>query len=599
MTSAVADTAELRRVLDLPRRTDQDLDALAAQMTELLAVTNRCPGKADALGMCDVCRSPMRLRRVQALALHDIGTQGGALLPVGVGEGKSMIFWLTAQILESKCALGLLPASLVKNAEDAYRQLSGHWLMPTSVRLFSYEMLGRAASANELENPNFQPDLIVCDEVHRLKNLRAACTRRVARYMAKCPRTSFVGMSGTIMRDSLNDFSHLTFWALKESAPLPMLPHELSEWALALDEKKPGAPGADLRDIEPGALLKFCNEEERRNNDPRTAARLGFRRRLVETPGIVAAAGAGEDVGASIYVRAHTYAVSSVTEDHFRRLRGDGSTAEARLAYPGWERPDGKMFEEGVEVWNCARQLALGFNYKWDPPPPKEWMDARKEWSRFVRGVLSRSHTLDSPEVVVQAIDSGRLKQGADLLERWREIKPTFRPNTIAVWHDDSAIEWCAKWMHGGGIVWSEHHFFAQRLAKVTGATYYGPKGLSAKGEYIEHSKDKAIVASIDANRDGKNLQFQWSRNLIVSPPDGWDAWQQCIARTHRPGQKADEVIVDFLVGCRENAASWRKAMAGTEAARDTVGAKPKLLLADLDVGEIEASATYRGWRWR
>lgn len=594
--TAVSDTAELKRVLALPRRTDQDADLLADQLTELLTFSGGCSGKAGPDGRCTECKSPLRLRRVQALALHDIGTHSGALLPIGVGEGKGLIFWMALHMLDVREGLGLLPASLIDSANVVRDQLANHWLVPKErLRLVSYEMLGRAQSAKLLGEEGYRPGAIICDEVHRAKNLKAACTRRIARYMAAHPATAFVGMSGTILRDSLYDFAHLAFWALKENAPLPMLQHELDDWAQALDEKKPGAPGADLREVEPGALLKFCNAEELKQ-DPKTAARLGFRRRFVETPGIVAAAGEGEDVGASIYIKAHTYGVSPVTEDHFRRLRGD---ARDRIRYPGWERPDGKMFEQGVEVWNCARQLSLGFNYRWDPEPPKEWLEARKEWSKFVRGVLARSHTLDSPEIVVQAIDAGHLKQGADLLERWRNVKPTFRPNTVPVWHDDSALAWCAKWMKGGGIVWTEHHFFAQRLAKETGATYFGSRGLSAKGDHIESCPDKIIIASIDANRDGKNLQHQWNRNLIVSPPDGWDWWQQCIARTHRPGQRADEVIVDFLLGCREHHSAWNKANAGTIAARDTIGAKPKLMLADCDVPDSDVVGSFDGWRWR
>lgn len=602
---AVRNTAELRRVLDLPRREEQDLAALASQLTDLLAVRGVCPGKMNEHGLCDVCESPMELREVQALALHDMALQGGALLPVGVGEGKTLIFWLAAYVLGAQCVLGLLPASLIKNAEDARAKLSKHWLIPNHVRLLSYELLGRAQSEKELENPNFQPDFIVCDEAHRLKNLRAACTRRVARYMAKKPRTRFVGMSGTIMRDTLFDFVHLLFWALKEGAPLPTVPHELDDWASALDELKPGAPDADLRQLDPGALLQFCNDDELKE-DPRTAARRGFRRRLTETPGVVAAVGAGEDIGASIYVNAHTYDVSKTTEDLFRKLRGDGSSIENRLAYPGWERSDGKLFEQGVEVWACARQLALGFNYKWDPEPPKDWMDARRAWSKFVRGVLTRSRTLDSPSIVVDAIDAGRIKEGADLLEQWRaaksEPRPSqpFRPNTVAVWHDESVLEWCARWAKDGGILWTEHHFFAQRLAREIGLSYYGPKGFDAKGQYIEHSRAKAIIASIDANRDGKNLQTQgWERMLFVSPPDGWDAWQQAIARIHRMHYRGDSVQVDFLFGCREHHNAWLNAMAGTIAAQDTVGAKPKLILATIDVPTEYEVAAYSGFRWQ
>ncbi len=586
--SEVENTKELRRILALPRREPADLAALASDMTALLSVSGRCPGKPGPRGLCDVCGSATKLRPVQALALHDIGVHGGGLLPVGVGEGKTLIFWLAAYVLGASCVLGLLPASLIKNAEDARAVLSNHWAIPKHVRLFSYELLGRAQSSEELNNANFQPDLIVCDEAHRLKNLGgAACARRIARYMAKKSKTGFVAMSGTIMRDSLHDFAHLAFWSLKEGAPLPMDARELDDWASALDELKPGAPDADLRQVDPGALLQFANPEERKRDD-RTAARLGFRRRLTETPGIVAAAGEGEDVGASIYVKAHTYAVEPVTDAHFRTLRTE------------WARPDGKLLEQGVDVWRHARELALGFHYEWDPPPPKEWMDARRAWSAYVRAVLAHSRTLDSPLTVINAIDAGKRADEGGVLARWRAVRDDFTPNTVAVWHDDSVLQWVATWMKSGGIVWTEHSFFARRLSIETGAPYFGAKGFNAAGQYIEQSKAKAIIASIDANRDGKNLQTQgWERMLIVSPPDGWDAWQQTLARIHRPGFTGDAVQVDFLLGCREHGAAWAKTWAGTEAARDTIGAQPKLLLADVDVPDEDEIGAMVGARWR
>ena len=83
-----------------------------------------------------------------------------------------------------------------------------------------------------------------------------------------------------------------------------------------------------------------------------------------------------------------------------------------------------------------------------------------------------------------------------------------------------------------------------------------------------------------------------------MSPPDGWDVWQQTIARTHRPGQKADEVTVDVLIGCREHVKAWRSAIAGTYAARDTVGGTPKLLLADVQFPSDEEVKGFRGARW-
>ena len=154
--------------------------------------------------------------------------------------------------------------------------------------------------------------------------------------------------------------------------------------------------------------------------------------------------------------------------------------------------------------------------------------------------------------------------------------------------------------MRKPGIVWTSHSFFARKLAEITGASYYGAEGLTDDGlKFIEDASPRdAVIASIKANREGRNLQRLWNRNLVVSPPDGADAWQQLIARTHRPGQEADEVTVDVLLGCREHANAWRKATAGAYAIRDTVGAEQKLLLADIDWPTDEEVATYTGARW-
>ena len=604
MGDAVRDTKELRRVLGLPRRptTDADHAQLALEMTELL----KRPG------------GTMTLRPVQALALHDIAIHRGGFFPIGVGVGKTLTTLMASYILRAVKPMLFLPAGLIENAERAREiDLAPHWLLPKNLRIMSYEMLGRVQSADELES--YAPDALIFDEAHRIKNTKAACTRRIARYMAAHPRTPFCAFSGTIMRDSILDFAHILWWSLKEGTPLPQSREELDEWASALDVLKIGRPGQEYQSLGVGALLQFASREPTSGGSDLERARRGFRSRLVETPGVVATAGVGGDeaVDASIHLRAIPYAVSAKTEGHFRTLRGDGSSAEARLDYPGWQRPDGKEFEQGVEVWNCARQLALGLHYAWDPPPPDDWMIARKAWSKFVRNILTYSRTYDSPQAVVLAIDAGLVADPTRCLEAWRKVRGSFRPVTVPVWHDESVLELCAKWgSKAPGIIWTEHGHFGRRLAKEMGVPYFGAKGRDVRGGYIEDADcSRCIVASIDANRDGRNLQGReaspdtaWSparpawdgfgRNLIVSPPDGALEWQQCIARTHRSKQRRDEVIVDFLLGCREHVGAWRKALIATEAIRDTVGGTPKLFLATPDVPPDEVIDSWRGWRW-
>jgi hypothetical protein len=563
----VRETPELARILSLPRRRTDDPQwaTLADDMTSLL---KRPEGT-------------MRLRPAQAMALHDIGTCRGGFCPMGVGEGKTLTTLIAAYVLDAKRPILMEPAALIQKTVRDREVLAKHWFIPTNVRLFSYEMLGRVQAAHELDV--YKPDLFICDEVHKLKNRDAAVTRRIARYMAENPDTMFVALSGTIMRKSVRDFAHILRWCLKENAPIPKTDVEVDEWANALDEKVD-----ELRRWEPGALLDFCTPDDIAKDPPIVAARRGFQRRLIETPGVVATVGDGERVDCSIYVKAITYAVKPITEQHFAKLRTE------------WLTPDDWQLMQAVDIWRHARELALGFHYIWDPRPPEDWRRARREWAAFVREVLSRSRTLDSELDVANAVDAGKLPN--DTLQAWRAIRDTFTPNTVAVWHDDSALKVCIDWAKKPGIIWTEHALFAERLAQLSGLKYYGAKGLDADGSFIDDADPKrAAIVSLDANREGRNLQNKWARNLVVSPPEGSDVWQQFIARTHRPGQMADEVEVDVFIGCIEHANAWRKALAGAAAVRDTTGAEQKLLLADIDgawPSEMEI-ATYTGSRWR
>jgi hypothetical protein len=525
----------------------------------------------------------MALRPVQALALHDAGVYGGLFAPIGVGEGKTLISLLLPVVFEARRPLLLLPAGLIEKTRREQARLAQQWRIPNRLRIFSYDLLGRVQSADELDN--YEPDLIIADEAHRLKNRRAAVTRRVARYMVERPLTIVCVMSGTIMDKGLRDFAHLLKWSLKLCAPVPTTNEELDEWAEALDE------GVDpLARRRAGALLSFCAPEDRRAPDGTAlpeyvAARRGFRRRLNETPGVVSTIGEGEHVDCSIYVRGIRHSVRPVTEANFAKLRGD------------WLTPDDWQLMYATEVYEIAKELALGLHYVWDPRPPDEWRNARRDWHAFVRDTISRSRTYDSELHVANACDAGHLD--ATALQRWREIRGHYTPCVKAIWHDSSALEACTEWMRSPGIVWTKHILFAEELARRTGVTYYGADGYSATGEYVEDADPKKpAILSVDANKEGKNLQYLWSRNLLVCPPSSALLWEQVIGRTHRPGQTADEVVVDVLLGCRENFDACMKALDLARAVNDTTGKMQKLLIADVSLPDTAEIEGFRSPRW-
>ena len=575
----VARTQELARVEALPRRTwtEPELADLARKMTNALKTP----------------RGTMTLHTIQALALHDLALEEGLFAMVGVGRGKTLIAFLAAYILKSYRALLLLPASLVNKAHAERDKLGAHWLVDTGVRIASYQEMGRVGGANLLET--WTPDLIIADEGQKLKNPRAGVTLRVARYMAEHPKTRFVAMSGTFMgsQADIRDYAHILEWCLKERSPITREHGELEEWADALGEASRVNP---MQRVGPGALLNFATEEERRTLDPVTAARRGYRRRLTETRGIVATS--DDDVTCSLIIEPLEYKVSQVTEDNFAKLRDTATT------------PDDWDLMEAIEVWACARQLALGMHMIWDPRPPPEWRAARKAWKSYVREVIKNSqrghYPLDTEEQVAIACGKGQIPR--EEFDAWKEIEPTYKIRVRDVWHDDSALRACEAWIKKhpkAGVVWTEHTFFAEELARRAGIPYFGAEGKDRYGNELntlagdgsDHSLGPTIIASIAANATGRNLQHRWRHNLITTNL-GAMAAEQLLGRTHRYGQRADEVTVDVLFACWEHANGWAQAMAGARAAADMTGGSQKLLLADVTIPGPDDLGARRGKRW-
>ena len=548
--SPVEATPDFRRIMALPRRKPP---TATDSLIESVSAAWRMPGTRS------------KLLPVQAATLAELASRRGFFGPITVGGGKTLVTFLAPRVLGAKRPLLLVPGALLgADMEHKLRSYGKEWQIARNLRIASYDALSRVGGEGVLHGV----DLIIADEGHRLKNVKASCTRKVAHYMAEHPETMFVALSGTFLSHSLvRDCSHIAMWCLKEGSPFPLAKGDTYEWAEALDEKALGFRRA------PGVLMQL---------GPEGNVRERFQSRLVETEGVIVAG--GDDVGASLRVTAVPYQVSSRTSGHFERLR--------TLA----ERPDGFALTEKVRVWAHARELALGFHSEWDPPAPQGWLDARKAWASYARKILGRNTPgLDSELAVVNWVDA---RGGCDELTAWRAIKPTFTVTPRDVWHDDTALELCAKWgAKSPGIIWVEHVFFGRALARRTGWPYFGAGGLDpVTGKSIADSRDKTIIASVDANRTGRNLQDRWFRNLVTSPEGLAKDWEQMIGRTHRTGQDADEVTFDVLLGCAEHDDAFKKALAGSQAEKEILGRTPKLLLSDVIWPDTLPS--HGGWQW-
>jgi hypothetical protein len=530
---------ELDRILALPRRPQEHDAELARALTQHL----RRPGGTQTL------------RPIQATALHEAWRSRGLFGPIGVGEGKTLISLLIPVVLGWLAPILILPAKLVEKTRREMVALNRHWKIPNHLRIYSYELLGRADHVDLLRR--YPPcDGLVADEAHKIRNPKAAVTRRVRRFLEE-HRIPFVALSGTITKRSIRDYEHLLRWALRDGSPLPHHYGELEDWADALDEHDRERPA-------PGMLVLLsdgCAELG--------AVRRGYQRRLVETPGVVASV--RNRIGASLLVRGVRYPQGPAIRDAFARLRNE------------WELPDGTPLVDGMEIWRHARELALGFWGRWDPPAPPEWLAARSAWSSACRAILAYSRTLDSPDAVVRAIDAGQHRHAAPALEAWRAVRDTFVPNPVPVWICEQPLEFALEWGRThDGIIWCDHVPFGRELAKRSKWTYYGRHGMSDDGQSLAAYAGGTVICSRQSGGEGFNLQAA-SEALVTAVVANGVQTEQLLGRLHRPGQDSD-VTFDLMLGCREHLTSFWKSFADARFVGETTGDEQKLTYADIDV---------------
>ena len=263
--------------------------------------------------------------------------------------------------------------------------------------------------------------------------------------------------------------------------------------------------------------------------------------------------------------------VAAVEYGHFRMLRD-------RLAALGVD-PEEAMspFVDAIDAWHAQTK-------------PKDWYEARAEWCRFVRKIIELNlDGLDTAFQVANAVSAGRLKpltnsRGVDVYTAWKAIEPTYQPEVYPVWLSDHALQAAIAWGYNsarrGGIVWTEHVPFGEKLSELTGWPYFRELGRDQKRRFIESElvqSNEVVIASIDSNGEGRNLQHKWNKNLIVSPMSSGADWEQVVSRTHREGQTKD-VTVDYFVACYENYQSMLDAVERCRVAAETTSQSYRLL---------------------
>jgi hypothetical protein len=118
----------------------------------------------------------------------------------------------------------------------------------------------------------------------------------------------------------------------------------------------------------------------------------------------------------------------------------------------------------------------------------------------------------------------------------------------------DYKIRQAVKWAkaQGKGIVWYWHQEVGQWLSEALPDAVFFPAGKQSDRTLTANDApavlgDKILICSLPAHGTGKNLQYM-ANQLFLQMPINEMVMEQGIGRTHRKGQKADEVVVTTLI---------------------------------------------------
>lgn len=517
----------------------------------------------------------MRLSPVQSAAIYWAGKMNGALLPLAVGAGKTLVSLLINGELGGQRPVLLIPPTMQIPIRREIEKLKKHFNLPIkNLMILPYSQLSVAKNTDIFER--IKPDVIIADEAHLLRDPNSARTRRVLRYAKAFPGTKFVFMSGTLTSKSLKDYAHLAELALREGSPVPRTQEELIAWANVIDAK--GVPQskdwqvfADFEDIrgdlgrtKPRTTSPF--EALDTSLDTQVAkerAREVFQRRLTTTPGVVATKEGS--VQCSLFFHERTVDVApSVNE----------ALADLNMT---WRRPDGEELVSALEVWRVGMQLSQGFYLRWVWPEGQidfDWLGARAEWHRAIREVLKWNVVgMDSPLLVTRAVMTGRLTDrfAVSAWRAWDEHRHKPKPPTEIIWFDDSLVENALEWAqeHPKGLIWYNDHALELALRALDIRTF-------GAGE-VPPDDGRGMALSIRAHGTGLNLQ-KHNENLCLSFPSSGKTAEQLIGRTHRQGQEADDVSFWYYNHTKPYQDALKQARNDAQYIQQTLGSPQKLV---------------------
>jgi len=573
------------------------------------------------------------LFREQSSAVAAYLTEAGGFFPIGVGWGKTGISLMIAERAwqkgHKKIALMLEPGclpQLLKTDIPMWRRLT-NLSVPFIVLgsrtkaerkvyyesgrvgcyIIPYSLLSVRDTIDMLEAVD--PDLVIADECHNLKDRKTARTKRWMAMMNARER-ELVAMSGTITSKSIEDYRHLMDLALKDASPLPRNGSMAFGWSRVLDSGSVITDQHQAGPLEP--LVTWANErliaQRRAEPDPEVRnsmkhlrltvsdIREAYTMRMHSAPGVVSSP--DSEVKASFSIEGlNEQGDAWATEGEFWQKHDGWLTLDAHMkrVKEEWQTPNGDEIEHSIHTFKWMVELGSGFYNELVWPTP-EWItkhhgvnaveaksaiksaqDAyahHQFYSKELRTFFEDSPPgLDTPMVVGLAINQhpddlpGKLvlayrqwKEAEQLAEAEHGFLVERISNAVRVcdFKIDRAAKW-AEWAmskHGSGIIWVHHREMGRWMVETLKAADIPaiacPAGANERIQALFNPEtgtgDAIAVASIRSHGTGKNLQRAGAQIFLQWPRDAKQA-EQTLGRVHRNGveQFRDHVTVTTM----------------------------------------------------
>lgn len=537
--------------------------------------------------------------QVGAVLAYDL--YGGLFAPIGVGWGKTLITLMVANRAfvrrEASRSLLIVPSQvyhqlthtdipwarkrvdlrvpfILMGGKSKQERLAISSSGKKGCYVLPYSLLSAKDAHDVIQG--IEPDLVILDEAHWVKNADAARTKRIMSYIQqRQPR--LVALSGTITSKSIRDYHHLIAHALREFSPLPMDPVLATNWSFVLDAE---AEPSEAQAGHIGPLVHWARKHYPRERLPMGVPgfRQAYKMRLRSSPGVVSTGDL--EIGVSLIIENEPVA------NHTKNPKWEDLNKLIKQVEELWITPSGDEIDYGFHKWRYLYELSAGFYHKLRWPTEAELVstgrvsareaeaaieaaklhhEALQQYHRELRRWLQyRSRPkLDTPFLVGADMHANGSKNvGADLYQTWREAKELefedmpsriSEPTRICDYKIEHALEW-AKSRDGGGLIWFHHddlgRWIADRLKKEGIDAIWCPADSVRKGSnaIVEDPKNanRILVISIGGHCTGKNLQHFQDQLFVQFPRESAKA-EQAIGRTHRNGQKADEIVVHTM----------------------------------------------------